>query len=178
MNDRPPAPDPEIPDEIRSKLASSKRPGGFSPKSLEAEADNPQEGEVATAKTKDLRKFFQKLKEVIKKGKFFRVEQVERDVEDPETKEWTRKKYVVKIPVELTLGEDGLPYPAAAVTSQETRRVRELQYPDAPKMDKSLGDLTPDFVEWLYLTHPYDAAVRYYSRTTHVQSWAMAHLAA
>lgn len=153
-----PAPDPEIPDELKSRLSRSKRPAGFAPKSQEAEEDNAPEEKAELGQIKNLGPFFKKLAVVVKAGKFFR------SVES-----------TGKVPVKLFLGEDGLPYTAEPVTAAETHRIRALQYESAPKQHPQYGDLTPAFAEWLYLNHPYDAAVRYAARATHIQAWAVAH---
>lgn len=173
MSDKTPAPDPEIPDAIRSRLSKSNRPAGFAPRSPEAEEDNAKEEVQELGKPRDLRKFFKALAAALKVAKPIRPVTETKDVKRGE--EWFREVRTINVPVELTVGADGLPYAAEAVSAEETHRVRALNYKDAPKMDPQLGDLTPAFVEWLYLNKPYDASVRYFSRSTHVQSWALAH---
>lgn len=171
------APVPDIPDEIRSKLSTPKRPGGFTPKSPEADGNPPLEEEERHEK--NLKPFFKKLKEAMEGGKFYRTEIVEREAKVWNAKlkehEFIREKRSVKVEVEMALGTDGLPYVTGPVGSDETRRVRQLTYKDAPPVDPNFGDLTPAFAEWLFLNHPYDAAVRYFGRSTHVQAWAVAH---
>jgi hypothetical protein len=171
------AAEPEIPDEIRAKLGKPKRPGGFSP--LSHEADGNAEVDEPKTQEKDLSKFFSELKTALASGPFYRTEVVEREAKVWNAKlkehEYVREKRNVKVEVTLRLGDDGLPYLLEPVSTDETRRIRQMTYKDAPVMSPSLGDLTPEFVEWLYLNHPYDAAVRYFSRSTHVQAWAVAH---
>ena len=173
-----PAPDPEIPDELRNKLSKPKRPASFTPKSEAAEDDNaPAEALTPAYKPKDLTAFWPQLSSVIRGGKFYRTitEMRERKTRDPITKKWklVREATDIEEEVKLTEGADGLPYTVDGVDAEETRRIRSLNYPDAPKMDLTDGDLTEEFVEWLYLNHPYDAAVRYYSRLNHVQKAAI-----
>lgn len=175
------APDPEIPSELRAKLARPKRPGGlagFSPKAGEdAEDDNAKPEPEPVREVKDLRDFFKRLRVVLKTAKCFKVVIEQKDVRKkiPGSKatEWVREQRKVKIPVTLGIGQDGLPFTTEPVTAEETHRVRCETYPDAPPMDKILGDLTPEFVEWLFLNHPYDATVRYFARSTHVQAAAL-----
>lgn len=70
------------------------------------------------------------------------------------------------------------PRPAAAPILTAVRSEKDLRptpvdpikakvYPDAPEMDPSQGDKTPEFVDWLYDNHPADAAKRYAGRKTH-----------
>lgn len=174
-DEKTPAPDPEIPDELRNKLSRDKRPGGFAPKSPEAEEDNPAVEAGLANKVKDLRPFFKKLAASLKGAKHFRTVTEKHDVK--RDGEWIREERTIKVPVAMFKGEDGLPYTSEPVSADETRRMREKQYADAPPMDRLLGDLTPAFAEWLYLNHAYDAAVRYAGRTTHIQAWAVAHVA-
>lgn len=175
------APDPEIPDALRSSLGAKKRPAGFAPKSPEAEDDNVQEQAPPPVKLRNLSDFWKKLAVALKSGTFYRQVIEEKDVKRrvPGSKawEWVREKRTVKVPVEFTVGADGLPYTAEPVDAEETRRIKALSYPGAPAMDRLLGDLTPEFSEWLYLTHPYDAAVRYAGRSTHVQIAALDRVA-
>jgi hypothetical protein len=167
-----PAPDPEIPDELKNRLSRPKRPDGFYPKSGEAEEDNAPEERPVEGKVRNLGPFFKKVALAMKGGKFFReiveMKDVQRDGE------WIREERKIKVPVKLFLGEDGIPYTAEPVTAAETNRIRGLQYADAPKQEPQFGDLTPAFAEWLYLNHPYDAAVRYATRSTHIHAWAVA----
>lgn len=179
MNEAPektPAPDPEIPDELKAKLAKSKRPAGYS--AINDDLDTPAP-EVEKTTLRDTRKFFKALAAVLKDdATFYRTiieeKDVKRRIAGSRSYETIREKVAVKIPVALVVGEDGLPYASEAISSTETARVRSQQYPGAPKMSPMLGDLTPEFVEWLYLNHPYDAAVRYFARSTHVQAAAIA----
>lgn len=169
-----PAPEPEIPAELRSKLAKTRRPAGYRPKTEGADELRNKDGTLATPpeeveeikSVRDTKAFFKKLA-VVLKGKFFRTVIEQKDVK--RKGEWVRETREIKVPVALGTGADGLPYTMEPVTADETRRLRGLAYPDAPKMDPNTGDLTPAFVEWLYLNHPYDAAVRYAARSTHVQ---------
>lgn len=161
-----PAPDPEIPDEIKRKVNRKHRPAGFTPKSEAAEDDNETPEVEEKGPVRNTKAFFKKLA-VVLKGKFFRTIVEQKDVK--RKGEWIREERTIKVPVALGTGADGLPYTMEPVTADETRRLRGLAYPDAPKMDSNTGDLTPAFVEWLYLNHPYDAAVRYAARSTHVQ---------
>lgn len=171
-----PAPDPEIPEELRSKLSKPKRPGGFSPKAGEdAEGDNAPVETEEKAEVRDLSKFFKKLELNFSKAKPSRLVVEWKDVKDEKSGEWMREERKIRVPVKMYLGEDGLPYVNEPVTKAETVRVREASYEGAPPMDRNLGDLTPAFSEWLYLNHSYDAAVRYASRSTHIQAWAVAH---
>jgi hypothetical protein len=173
-----PAADPEIPSELRAKLSKSHRPAGYTPKS-EADDLTPPPEVIETAPARDLTEFFNKLQEALRRGPFFKtvseIRDVKRRVPGSRAFEWVRENRIVKVTVEITVGADGLPYPAEAVTAEETRRVRGLTYATAPALEAELGDLTPVFVEWLYLNFPYDAAVRYAGRVTHVQSWALSH---
>lgn len=168
------APDPEIPEEIRTQVSKKFRPAGFAPKSPEAEDDNEKEREVEAPQRvlREVRPFFKKLKAVLKKGGFTRTNLVEREVREKiaGTKDFTIhiKKVPITRDVELITGDDGLPYVVDPITAEETREIRCRSYPGAPHMGPATGDLTPEFVEWLYLNHPYDAAVRYYGRSTHV----------
>jgi hypothetical protein len=170
------AADPEIPDELRSKLATKKRPGGFVPRAGDdAEDDNAPEETETAGPLRDLRSFFKKLKVVLAKGEksgFFTTVTVMREerTETPGGRGVIRRfKETVDEQVQVSVGENGLPYPADPVSVEEAHRICALKYADAPAMDGNLGDLTPQFVEWLYLNHPYDAAVRYSARNTHVQ---------
>jgi hypothetical protein len=176
-----PAPDPEIPDELRVKVAKAHRPAGFAPKSPEAEDDNAKEETPPPQPMRDTTQFFAKLAEVLKNGTFCKIVIEEREVKQriPGSRSFklVRKKVEIEVEVALRIGEDGLPYVDEPVSSEETRRVRNLSYPDAPKCPATYGDLWPDFVEWLYLNHPYDAAVRYAARNTHVQIAAMDRVA-
>lgn len=54
--------------------------------------------------------------------------------------------------------------PIAGLKREEIEAIRGKTYPKAPKMDGTLGDRTPAFVNWLFKNHPQDAAVRYYAR--------------
>ena len=54
--------------------------------------------------------------------------------------------------------------PLQGLTRAEIEAVRSRAYPGAPEMDGTLGDKTPDFVNWIYKNYPKDAAVRYYAR--------------
>lgn len=176
MSDDPkqPAPDPEIPSELRSKLSRPHRPAGYRPKTAGADSLKNKDGEPATPpeeveEAKPIRSttvFFKKLA-VVLKGKFTRTIIEVKDVR--RKGEWIRETREIKVPVALITGADGLPYTTEPVAADETRRIRALAYKDAPAMNPMTGDLTPEFVEWLYLTHPYDAAVRYAGRSTHVQ---------
>lgn len=168
-----PAPDPEIPDAIKSKMSRPRRPGGFTPKSEAAEDDNAAREESEEKPIRDTAAFFKKLK-VALKGPFYRIVTEVKDVK--RQGEWVRETRDIRVPVALVAGEDGLPYTTEPVSAEETRKIRCMSYKDAPKMDPNTGDLTPAFVEWLYLTHPYDAAVRYAARSTHVQVAAAAKL--
>lgn len=172
-----PAPDPEIPDELRAKVSRPHRPAGYTPKSEAAEEENVAVETKPAGPLRDLRKFWKQLGAVLKNpDKFVRVEMRERVVRQ-KGKPARLVKEPIKIPVEFTVGQDGLPYPSEAISAEETRRVRALNYQGAPAMDPGLGDLTPQFVEWLYLNHPYDAAVRYGAgRSTHVQADAVARV--
>lgn len=171
MSDQPPkeaAPDPEIPDELKSKLSRPKRPANYRPISGD-EGDNPPEEKLEN-KLRDVRPFFKKLKLVLKAPQYRTV------IEEREVKkrvaggyEITKVKTPVRTQIELGVGEDGLPFTTTPVSGDETRSLRSRHYPEAPKLSATHGDLTPEFVEWLYLTHPYDAAVRYFGRSTHVQ---------
>lgn len=141
MNDNSPkaaAPDPEIPDELRASLSRSKRPAGYKPTSAEDDG-TPEEEKPQQVKLRDVRPFFKKLAVVMK------------------------KKHKG-----LALGADGLPFTTTAITADQTREIRSKNYAGSPPMSPITGDLTPVFVEWLYLTHPFDAAVRYFGRSTHV----------
>lgn len=67
----------------------------------------------------------------------------------------------------ISTDERGMPIPGntkAAIA----RKIMAENYKDAPQMDGTLGDRTPAFVEWLFLTHPAKAAVRYQGRGTHL----------
>lgn len=178
MNEeKQPAPDPEIPDELKAKLAKPKRPAGYS--AINDDLDTPAPEVEKVAPLRDTRKFFKALAAVMKdNATFYRTiieeKDVKRRIAGSRSYETIREKVAVKIPVALVAGEDGLPYASEAISSVETARVRSQQYLGAPKMSPMLGDLTPEFVEWLYLNHPYDAAVRYFARSTHVQAAAIA----
>lgn len=178
---KPPAPDPEIPNELRSKLSRPHRPAGYRPKTPGADTLKNKDGEPATppeevqeaSPIRDTKAFFKKLA-VVLKGKFTRTIVEVKDVR--RKGEWVRETREIKVPVALGTGADGLPFTTEPVSADETRRIRSLTYKDAPKQDPHFGDITPDFVEWLYLTHPYDASVRYAARSTHVQVAAAARL--
>lgn len=149
MSDQPPkeaAPDPEIPDELKSKLSRPKRPANYRPISGD-EGDNPPEEKVEN-KLRDVRPFFKKLAAVMKTARWQMV---------------GKKKVQV-----LDVGEDGLPFVISGISAEVTREMRAKLYLGSPKMSPTHGDITPEFVEWLYLNHPYDAAVRYFGRSTHV----------
>lgn len=179
-DEKTPAPDPEIPNELRGTLSKAKRPAGFSPKSPAAEEDNAPEAKLEPAQLRDTEQFFVKLAEVFKGGPFYKIvheeREVKRRIEGTKEFEYVREKRQVKVEVTLGMGEDGLPYTTEPVSADETRRIRALFYKDAPMCDKNYGDLWPEFVEWLYLNHPYDACVRYAARSTHVQSAALSRL--
>lgn len=174
---KPEGADPDIPDEVKKKILKPHRPAGFAPKNPGAEEDNPPEEKEQTGPVRDLTAFFAKLAHAVKTGTFYRLETVQKDVrrrvEGSRAFEWVRETREIKIPVLLKLGEDGMPFPVEPVAAAEAKRVKALSYPDAPPQDPKLGDLTPDFSEWLYLTHPYDAAVRYSARNSHVQVAAL-----
>lgn len=170
-----PAPDPEIPDEIKRKVNRKHRPAGFTPKSEAAEDDNEAPEVEEKGPVRDTKAFFRKLALVLKTTKPMRTVIETKDVK--RKGEWVRETREIKVPVQLGIGADGLPFTTEPVTADETRRIRALGYKDSPKMDSNTGDLTPAFVEWLYLNHPYDAAVRYAARSTHVQVAAAARVA-
>lgn len=67
----------------------------------------------------------------------------------------------------IALGDDNMPMPLV-LREGPMRSLLAKKYNKAPAMDGDLGDLTPAFVEWLYLNHPSDAATRYYGRITHL----------
>lgn len=68
-----------------------------------------------------------------------------------------------KIPVD----DEGMPLPLT-LPEGKMRALLAKQYPGAPAMSPELGDLTPAFVEWLYLHDPQTAATRYYGRGNHL----------
>lgn len=76
----------------------------------------------------------------------------------PPTKKNTAsgKKNAVPAPVSEIIHN-----PLAGMTAAQIDEVRSRQYTNAPEMDPSLGDLTPEFMKWLRKTHPKDAAIRY-----------------
>lgn len=171
------AEDPEIPDKLKSRLSKPHRPPGYTPKAGDDDDGTPAQ-KVVKAKVKNLKPFFDKLNKVLIL-KSFSEEPQEFEVTVHKTVKG-KKKIVkemrirnVKVRI-LHVGEDGLPYPARHITAAEGAEICARQYPGAPKMDPIIGDYSPDFVEWLYLNHPYDAAVRYFARHTHVQAYALA----
>lgn len=170
-------PDPEIPEELRVRLSKPKRPADFKPKSEEAEEDNAKPEPVEQTPIRDTRDFFAKLADALKTGSFRdQVEEYEvavvKKVGNKTVRTMATRERTVKVAV-LNVGADGLPYVIAPLAAPAIQKIKETLYPGAPAMDRMLGDLTPEFVEWLYLTHPYDAAVRYFSRSTHVQTAAL-----
>ena len=188
MNEnKEPAPDPEIPDELRNKLSKPKRPTGYVPKGQEGDGLKNKDGTPATPPEEEEEKtpianlapLFKKLAVGFSERKFYKTIIEEKDVKQKiagsKATEWVRQKREVKIEVGMILGNDGLPYCTEAIPADETKRVRAKSYKDAPPMEANLGDLTPAFSEWLFLNHPYDFAVRYAARSTHIQAWAMAH---
>lgn len=170
-----PAPDPEIPDAIKARLARKKRPPGYVAKT--DELDTPPEEAEETSPARDLTEFFEQLGVAIKTVPCFKLisetKDVRRKIPGSKATEWVREVREIKVAVEIRAGEDGLPYPVEPVQGKESQRVKALSYPAAPKMDPVLGDLAPEFVEWLFLHHPYDASVRYAGRNTHVQIAAL-----
>lgn len=173
------APDPEIPEELRVALNKPHRPLGYAPKSddPDIQAENAPEVEKATA-PRNLKKFWPALAKALETGVFIEMpEEYQVRVQqraDGKISGWTTetRTRMSKQKV-LDVGANGLPYLAVPVAASEVARIKALPYRDGPKMDPGLGDLTPAFVEWLYLNHPYEATVRYYGRQTHVQIAAL-----
>lgn len=163
------APDPEIPDELRSSLNRPHRPAGYTPKSEAAEDDNPKADAPRATPLRNLDSFFAKLAEVMKTGAFEEMPE-EYEVRVKGKIEARTRNVMVKV---LDMGANGLPYPVVPVTADMTRRIRAKNYAGAPQQNPGLGDLTPEFVEWLYLNYTFDAVVRYNARSTHVQAAAV-----
>lgn len=156
--EKSPAPDPEIPDELRSKLSKPHRPAGFTPRTQGAEEDNAPDETKRKDAPRDLKKFWSELAKVLPKKQFV--------TEAVKGQKGMQKRQV------FTIGEDGMPYPASHVSTKTLEDVRARKYLLAPAFGP-LGDLTPEFVEWLYLNHPEDAAIRYFARITHVSEAAL-----
>jgi hypothetical protein len=51
--------------------------------------------------------------------------------------------------------------PLKGLNMAQVDEIRGRNYPKAPKMDATIGDMTPAFVNWLYANEPKDAAIRY-----------------
>lgn len=178
MSHKPDGAAPEIPAAIQARASKTYRPRGFAPIAGEQEITDkkgePMLGEDladtfhAEGDVKNLKPFLKKLAVAIKKPQFV-TEEHEKIVR--RRGEYVKEIRQVKSPVKVVIGEDGLPYPPNGTTKEQFAKARGETYPDAPKQRTDLGDLSPEFVEWLYLNHPYDAALRYYGRHTHVQTF-------
>lgn len=157
--EKSPAPAPEIPDELRASLGKPKRPAGFTPRTAEAEEDNAPDETKRKAAPRDLKKFWIELAKVLEKKQFV--------VEAVKGQKGMQKRQV------FTIGADGMPYPAYHVSQKTLDDARARKFLAAPALSPTFGDLTPEFVEWLYLNHPEDAATRYFARITHVSQAAL-----
>jgi hypothetical protein len=175
QSDKDPTKDvePDIPEALKKSMSKPKRPPDYVAIAGEDDTDTPAVEVKKKTRLRDVRPFFKKLDGVLKAG-LYRTEirmvpvRTTKTVNGEKVTEERQEEKEVKVKIAFTIGDDGLPYLNGAVTRQLADEYRGKTYEDAPEMNKTFGDLWPEFVEWLYLNHPYDATVRYFGRNTHL----------